>query len=79
MTDTYFFIFAHQDDEFGCFFEIHQLANNGKKLFTIDSEIMGQRNYEIGGETYVNPNLSNAIETNYCSSVKQTPTIKTDY
>ena len=57
----------------------YNCTNNGKKLFTIDSEIMGQRNYEIGGETYVNPNLSNAIETNYCSSVKRIPTIKTDY
>jgi hypothetical protein len=57
----------------------YNCTNNPTKIFTIDSEIMGQRNYEIGGETYVNPNLSNAIETNYCSSARTTPTIKTDY
>ena len=57
----------------------YNCTNNPTKMFTIDSEIMGQTNYEIGGETYVNPNLSNEIETNYCSSSKLTPTVKTDY
>ena len=57
----------------------YNCTNNPTKIFTIDSEIMGQRNYEIGGETYVNPKLSSEIETNYCSSARTTPTIKTDY
>ena len=53
MTDTYFFIFAHQDDEFGCFFEIHQLANKGKKVLVFyltsgssDGKLNLQRNNE---------------------------------
>jgi len=57
----------------------YNCTNNPKKIFTIGSEIVGQRNYKIGGETYVNPKLSNEIETNYCSSARTTPTIKTDY
>ena len=57
----------------------YNCINNSTKMFKIGSEIVGGRNNEIGGETYVNPKLSSEIETNYCSSVKQTPTIKTDY
>ena len=55
----------------------YNCINNPKKIFKIDTELIGGVNHEIGGETYVNPNLSNAIETNYISSV--TPQIKTDY
>ena len=57
----------------------YNCTDNPTKLFKIGSEIIGGRNLIIGGETYVNPKLSNAIETNYISSVKLTPQIKTDY
>jgi LmbE family N-acetylglucosaminyl deacetylase len=29
---TCLFLFAHQDDEFGCFFEIHRLVNSGTEV-----------------------------------------------
>lgn len=57
----------------------YNCTNNPEKKFKIDTEFIGSVNHEIGGETYVNPKLSNAIETNYISSVKLTPQIKTDY
>ena len=57
----------------------YNCTNNPMKLFKIDREILSQRNNQIGNETYVNAKLSSQIETNYCSSVKRIPTIKTDY
>ena len=57
----------------------YNCTNNPTKMFKIDSEIMGIANREIGGETYVNPNLAKEIDTYYGSLWKLTPTVKTDY